>query len=92
MDCISKAKPKECTSDYSCKRLIDLYYVLNFKAMSLTQVSGRVKKDFCIVFAGKCKCAVTELLKGIQVQIQVYYKVWNTETMIYHCWQLAAAI
>ena len=38
--------------DYTCKKLIDLF-VLNFKAMSLTQVKVRGKKDFCIFFAGK---------------------------------------
>ena len=45
---MDKAKPKKlCTMDYTCKKLIDLF-VLNFKAMSLTQVKVRGKKDFCI--------------------------------------------
>ena len=38
--------------DYTCKK-IDFLLVLNFKAMSLTQVKVRGKKDFCIFFARK---------------------------------------
>ena len=62
--------------------------------MSLTEVKVRGKKDFCIFFAGKqlmcCDRAPLAIQVQFQVYIQVYYKVWNRENMMYHCRQVVS--